>query len=487
MLTRLKVSGFKNLLDIDVRFGPFTCIAGPNGVGKSNLFDAIQFLSLLADRPLTQAAFAVRGDESRPTDLRSLFYHSGDQHHSEIKFYAEMIIPAEGIDDLGQKAQASITFLKYELILRLRKNNLDNSPGPLELIKEDLRHINLGNARENIRFPHSPKWRKSAVTGRRTAPFISTETQADGQAVIKLHQEGNSGRPISRLAMTLPRTVLSAANAAESPTVLLAKSEMISWRMLQLEPSALRKPDEFTAPTKMEMNGLHLAAALNHLAKTQFKEEAQAYGQITSRLAELIDDIHSIWIDRDSKRELLTLFVKEHDGTAHPARSLSDGTLRFLALAIIALDPKAQGLICLEEPENGIHPVRIEAMLRLLQDIATDTEEPIGEDNPLRQVIINTHSPAVVQQVPDACLLMAAQQPILFNNNYLKGLQFQYLSDTWRSKTVDDPNHVSKGKLLAYLQPSRRDNADVSINHPTKAKRVLDREDLRQLVLPGFD
>lgn len=43
MLTRLKVNGFKNLLDVDIRFGPFTCIVGGNGVGKSNLFDAIHF------------------------------------------------------------------------------------------------------------------------------------------------------------------------------------------------------------------------------------------------------------------------------------------------------------------------------------------------------------------------------------------------------------------------------------------------------------
>ncbi len=43
MLTRLKVSGFKNLVDVDVRFRPFTSVAGANGVGKSNLFDAIRF------------------------------------------------------------------------------------------------------------------------------------------------------------------------------------------------------------------------------------------------------------------------------------------------------------------------------------------------------------------------------------------------------------------------------------------------------------
>ena len=60
MLIRLKVKGFKNLANVDVSFGPFTCIAGANGVGKSNLFDAITFLSALADRPLTEAAKAIR-------------------------------------------------------------------------------------------------------------------------------------------------------------------------------------------------------------------------------------------------------------------------------------------------------------------------------------------------------------------------------------------------------------------------------------------
>jgi AAA15 family ATPase/GTPase len=43
MLVRLRVTGFKNLADVDIPFGPFTCIAGPNAAGKSNLFDAIIF------------------------------------------------------------------------------------------------------------------------------------------------------------------------------------------------------------------------------------------------------------------------------------------------------------------------------------------------------------------------------------------------------------------------------------------------------------
>jgi predicted ATPase len=191
---------------------------------------------------------------------------------------------------------------------------------------------------------------------------------------------------------------------------------MQSWRLLQLEPSSLRQPDLFTAPTKLAANGSHLAATLYRLARASKGSgsgngsgEAQVFSRIANRLGELIDDVRAVSVDREERRELLTLNVTGSDGTVHPARALSDGTLRFLALTLLELDPEATGLLCLEEPENGIHPDRIPAMLRLLKDIATDTEEPLGDDNPLRQVIINTHSPAVVGEVADDDILRRRQ------------------------------------------------------------------------------
>src|SRR5438034_229353 len=101
MLTRLKVSGFKNLVNVDVRFGAFTCIAGGNGVGKSNLFDAISFLSALAERPLLDAALSIRGG-GKATDVRSLFHRVGDRHAEHMDLEAEMLVPDQAFDDLGQ-------------------------------------------------------------------------------------------------------------------------------------------------------------------------------------------------------------------------------------------------------------------------------------------------------------------------------------------------------------------------------------------------
>ena len=490
MLTRLKVSGFKNLVDVDVRFGPFTCVAGANGVGKSNLFDAIGFLSTLADHPLMDAALSVRDEMGRATDVRNLFLRTGTQHDKQMCLEAEMLVPFEGVDELGQKARATITFLRYSIALAYRDGEDRGSPGSLELVEEKLVRINLGDAKDSLLFPHAPKWRRSAVRGRRVPPFISTEGTG-ANTVIKLHQDGRGGRTLPRLAANLPRTVLSVANAAESPTALLARREMQSWRLLQLEPSSLRRPDEFTAPTRLGTDGSHLAATLYRLGragrqngKSVQDTVTQVYGQVANRLSELIDDVREVSIDRDERRELLTLRVTGRDGTAHPARALSDGTLRFLALAVLDLDPEAQGPLCLEEPENGIHPARIPAMLRLLQDIATDVTEPVGPDNPLRQVIVNTHSPAVVSQVPDGSLLVADLREAVHSGVRFKRARWSCLPDTWRTQ---DPGTeiIPRGQLLAYLNPVILVESEPEMgSRPKTGRRVIDRPDIRQLVLP---
>lgn len=493
MLTRLKVNGFKNLVDVDVSFGPFTCIAGANGVGKSNLFDAITFLSALAEMPLMEAALSVRSEGGRASDLRSIFYRVGDGFVQEMTLEAEMLIPEVSVDDLGQEARAAITFLRYLLVLGL-------SPTGLIIRREELSHINLGEARSHLNFPHSPGWRRSVASGRRTSPFISTE-----EGYIKLHQDQGKdykggGSPRRHVAERLPRTVLSNVNSAESATAVVARREMQSWRLLQLEPSALRAPDLFTTPRSIGTNGAHLPATLARLARLDVNpavrrpmpdldsddQTSALYARIANRLAELIEGVESVRVNVDERRELLTLMLKDRTGTEHEARSLSDGTLRFLALAILESDSEAQGVLCMEEPENGIHPERIPAMLRLLQDLAVDPNAPIGTDNPLRQVIVNTHSPVVASQVPEDALLIAVPQSVRRGGRPAIVPAFRWLPGTWRAQASPEVPTLALGQLISYLSPidptpsldllSAALKGDERRRSP---KRVIDREDVQ--------
>ena len=177
MLTRLKVKGFKNLVDVDVQFGPFTCVAGPNGAGKSNLFDAIAFLSHLADKFFVDAVRSVRGGD----DPAALF---SDPASGIIEFRAEMLIPEAGFDDFGQRANASATFVYYELSLALEKS-VDPSVGSrIRLEREELNYIPKGEAAKYLPFVHSRRWRDSAVraSARRTTFIQTDEDQRRGES-----------------------------------------------------------------------------------------------------------------------------------------------------------------------------------------------------------------------------------------------------------------------------------------------------------------
>ena len=513
MITRLKINGFKNLVDVDIRLGAFTCIAGTNAVGKSNLFDAIRFLSDLTYKTLIDAAKSVRSEGQRNSDIRDLFHCIGNHYAERMQFEVEMIIPTTGVDDLGQSAEATITTVKYELILAYRQDDKLHTQGLLEIIKEELTPITQREAYRNIKFysdlngisskdlqeikRQENEWKKSVIQGRRSTkiPFISTEGEEEYRKV-NFHQDGgSSGRPTGRKASQLPKTVLSTANALENPTALIVKNEMQSWQMLQLEPSALRKSDEFhmVANAKLGADGSHLPATLYRLKVENDKSQElpDVYQILANRLSELIEGVDNINIDKDDKRELLTLILNSKDGTQFPARALSDGTLRFLGLAVLELDSKSGGVICLEEPENGIHPEKIKAILKLLQDIATDTQRSVDKDNPLRQVIVNTHSPVVVQQVPEESLLMAElREDMDKEGNRFKKAVFSPLQGTWRTKINPTIKPVSLGKLLSYLNPVEfsEETYIYQENGKKKQKRVIDRKDIgSQLYLFNYE
>lgn len=486
MLTRLKVKGFKNLDDIDVRFGPFTCILGDNGVGKSNVFDAIAFLSALANRTLMEAAATVRGTEGRLGDVRSLFRSAGASRAEQMEFLVEMIVPREGEDDLGSPAKASMTFLRYKLTLRHREGT--SAFGPLEVMHESMEHINKSTAKDDLPFPHALAWRDSVVDGRRTVPYIETRTEEDGRAVVYVRADSEGGHggggPRKLLAANLPRTVLSTSNsAAEHRTLVLARREMLGWTQFQLEPSALRAPDPYNAPRRMAPNGAHLPAALHALTREAVRrgeDEPEAVCQkVANRLAELFENVRSLRVDEDEKREILSIVLTDLQNTEHLASSLSDGTLRFLALAILEASEQGPSLVCLEEPENGIHPDRIPAMIRLLKEIAVDVHREVGRSNPMRQVIVNTHSPAVVNCVDESSLVIATSGEALSSGDAHRTLILFGLPNTWRAAGAGPP--ASLLPLLPYLPRT----AEPHDRTPRKkeARTVLEREDVRQILL----
>lgn len=155
MLTRLEVDGFKNLVNFSLDFGPYTCIAGPNGAGKSNIFDAIRFLSLLTDHTINEAALQIRNAGEETGNIQDLFFFDIKKSNLYMRFLAEMIVSKNVRDDFGREAEASSSFLQYEIVFQYAEPSPTTGfLGGLLLEKESLNYITQGEATYRLKFPN---------------------------------------------------------------------------------------------------------------------------------------------------------------------------------------------------------------------------------------------------------------------------------------------------------------------------------------------
>ncbi len=458
MLTRLEVDGFKNLVDFGLDFGPYTCIVGPNGVGKSNIFDAIWFLSLLTENTINQSALQIRNSGEGVGDIGDLFFSDSNNREPEIRFAAEMIVDKSVSDDFGREVKPSSSFLRYEVAFRYQQPSASIGPlGGLVLEREELRPITKGRAIHHLGFPHHrANFRDSVIYNNRHSRSGFISTLSGEPTTIVVHQDGGShrrGRPAPAEGAT--RTIIGTENTAATPTILAARHEMQNWRVLALEPSAMRKPDSYTQPPGIAANGAHIPATLKHLANAaglHCDEPEDIFAIVSNRLSDLVP-VSSVRIERDDMRQLLSLVLEESSGLELKATSISDGTLRFLALAVLAEVSDESGVFCMEEPENGIHPGNLPAMNELLHDIAVNVYEEVHIDNPLRQVIVATHSPYFVQLQDKEELVLA--KGVLKKTNagdIVQHLECCSYANSWRARKgqCDSIDLIS---LQTYLLP----------------------------------
>ncbi|MGL5857182.1 MAG: hypothetical protein ACRC35_02005 [Angustibacter sp.] len=80
----------------------------------------------------------------------------------------------------------------------------------------------------------------------------------------------------------------------EYPTILAARRELQNWRRLALEPSALRAPDDLSAPRALEPDGRHLAAALYRIAQAPGPDGSPDPEAVYARVAGRVSDLSGV-------------------------------------------------------------------------------------------------------------------------------------------------------------------------------------------------
>ena len=151
-----------------------------------------------------------------------------------------------------------------------------------------------------------------------------------------------------------------------------------------------REPQKADArQDRLEEDFSNLGLFLNHLRRSPKTKNA-----IINHLKDLYEGLSDF--DVSVAGGTVQVFLTEGDFVI-PATRLSDGTLRYLCLLAILCDPKPPPLVCIEEPELGLHPDMMPKLARLMLDASERT-----------QLIVTTHSDTLVDaltEYPDALIV----------------------------------------------------------------------------------
>lgn len=163
MITYIKISGFKSFHNFEMEFTPFTVIAGANVSGKSNLFDALQLLSRLAETDNLKKAFTEQRGE-----FIELFTQYDDGHYApEIHILIEMLVNRKIKDAWGNEAELKYTRLRYEL--KIQRYTHSSGLEDLTVTYEQLEKLNHRDDKwvKLISKQNRDLWRPKVVTGKR--------------------------------------------------------------------------------------------------------------------------------------------------------------------------------------------------------------------------------------------------------------------------------------------------------------------------------
>ena len=386
MLTRARIKGYKSLEDAEVRLEALAVLFGPNAAGKSNFLDALQLLSKLGTSRTVKEAF---DPPYRGKPIESFTVGNGglkgllERQRLFFSIEVDLRLSDTIIDKVNRR------------IYDMRRPSGDAPPEGDDRPPARVRERDLRYRVEIEMLPGSGVLRvtdeylvalnaKGEPTGKRK-PFIERQGER-----MHLRLEGQA-HPIY-YDRYLDHTILSMPHyPPHYPHLVAARHELESWLFFYFEPrERMRMANPIKEVRHIGLMGEELAAFLRTLQAL----EPRQFTAIEKALHTVMPNMDGIEVDVNDLGEA-ELRLREN-GVAIPARVLSEGTLRVLGLLALSGIGEGPALVGFEEPENGIHPRRIQLIAELLKTRATSGGT---------QYIVTTHSPILPDLLPDDSLL----------------------------------------------------------------------------------
>lgn len=327
--------------DTQISLKPLTVLVGPNGGGKSALFDAMLNFSMLS-RGNIQQAFGPY-----PYSYRATIYR-GTSPLSRI-----------GFEILMSESQDSEIKFKYEI-----KYNEENQT--FTIFDEKLTQV----PDNRILFDRSDV--------DRYPDFAQLKFERDRSLFSAIRM----------------KSTVSGVNI--DPTLVSLTQQISKFNKFLLDPSTLAAPSrlpDLTAgsanaqPPRIGYRGEDLAATLYFLSETS----NPSYAAICDKVRKLVPEFSGFGFNTVGADRIAFSILYSDTRESIPSVRLSSGMLIYIGLIALVLTPNRPPVLMIEEPENGLTPQAIKAFYEAVRSLALNTE-PQNRT----QVLLSSHSPFVI-------------------------------------------------------------------------------------------
>ena len=346
MLKRFHVNNFKSLLNFEFKPVGLNLLIGPNNAGKTNLCSALRFLAL-----------------SSMTSVESAILNAVGETWNLINVHVT------GNPGIEFEVDCSLSYGQELLDFSYRLNLLAQR--------------DITGGRETLRVTEETLTISGGLF--RQTPVLKN----DGRQAQMLHEEGFvQRRPDSPYYVE----TLSAGDATmlsrlyelkDNPRASLFKRYLRTWLYYSFSPDALRSPDVQRDFPFLRHDGANLSRTMYAL----HNEDPRLERRIIDKLKRIEPNV-DLFSYKLPDPEHVYMFLEDDKNHRFGARSMSDGTLRFLAMiCLIAMAERSresgiQPLVMIEEPENGLYVGHLKPLLQEIDFSGTSGQFVFTSHNP---------------------------------------------------------------------------------------------------------
>lgn len=426
MLDELQIYNFKSLKEVRFRPSKISFFCGPNAAGKSNLAEAIDFLSRTMRDGVSVAVGHLGG-------FYNICYRKMRRTRAPIVFSVASSDEVTIGPGHTYHVDANISFGIRAKSEAIRAD-----------FEVDSEHYQLVyTSTDSERSRHTYTIRRE---GDRYVATLDVAQERDQDSIERYYF------PNKAMLETLDRFFKPTPTSLLLPTLLSGTffpafttlPTLHGIRVFQLNPRVASQPGTPSVATELGRRGENLGAVIDYL----IENNPETFETLQRWLRDVVPGMISLKTDYTEGRKLGLYLREKGFGSDWYADDLSDGTIISIALFIALLD-KRYRTILIEEPENSLHPWMLRRFLDRVREVSEE-----------KQVLITTHSPLVVAaSSPDELFLMERKDG---RTTIIPAIERdENLSEIVRRNFLDLGSYWLSGGVGAVPEPPEEDEWDL--------------------------